>query len=81
MNKRIIYPDGQGGIAVLIPSTALSLEAVARKDVPQGVPYRIIERAEMPGDRTFRDAWEADFSNPDGFGDPKGWRNEQEQQA
>jgi len=64
----IIYPNETGGITVVIPTGELPLEDVAQKDVPAGTPYIIINRDDMPGDLTFRDAWEADFSNPDGYG-------------
>lgn len=66
--KRIIYPTPEGGIAIVAPSGELPLEEVARKDVPAGVPYKIIDAADVPTDRTFRSAWEADISNPDGVG-------------
>lgn len=52
----------------MTPSDWISVEDVARKDVPAGVPYKIIDTAELPSDRIFRNAWEADFSNPDGYG-------------
>jgi hypothetical protein len=58
MNKRIIYPTPNGGVAVVIPSSELPIEAVAAKDVPAGVPYQIVDVSEIPSDRTFRDAWE-----------------------
>jgi hypothetical protein len=64
---KIIYPSGSG-IAILHPTGELPLEEVARKDVPAGVPYLIINDTDIPADRTFRDAWEADFSNPHGYG-------------
>lgn len=68
--KRIIYPNDEGGLCVVIPSpnTKLTIEQLALKDVPAGKPYKIIEDSDVPTDRTFRNAWEADFSNPDGFG-------------
>ena len=68
--KRIIYPNGNGGIAVLIPALdcGLTLEQIAKKDVPTGLPYKIIDTADVPSDRTFRNAWEADFSTFDGVG-------------
>lgn len=68
--KRIIYPNDESGICVVIPSpnTKLTIEQLAQKDVPAGKPYKIIEDSDVPTDRTFRNAWEADFSNPDGFG-------------
>lgn len=68
MEKRIIYPTATG-IAVVIPSGEVPIEIVARKDVPPGVPYRIISVADIPEDRTFRAAWEADFSHPHGYGE------------
>lgn len=67
-NQRIIYPTAEGGIAVIIPTGELPIENVAQKDVPAGAPYLITSTDEVPSDRTFRGAWEADFSNPDGHG-------------
>lgn len=77
MTKRIIYPTPTG-IAIIIPTDELPIEVVARKDVPQGVAYRIIDTATVPTDRTFRSAWEADFTSPDGFGDPATYWTEKE---
>jgi len=66
----IIYKTDEGGVAVIIPAPEcpLLIEEIAKKDVPTGVPYLIIDSSELPADREFRDAWEADFSNPDGYG-------------
>ena len=66
--KRIIYPTPEGGVAVVVPTGELPIEEVARKDVPAGVPFNIIDADDMPSDRTFRSAWEADITNPDGVG-------------
>lgn len=63
----VIYPTSSG-IAVIHPAGDLSVHDVARKDVPAGVPYRIIDRSELPPSREFRNAWTADFSSPDGYG-------------
>lgn len=38
------------------------------KDVPNGVPYRIIYKDQLPEDMRFFGAWRADFSEPDGHG-------------
>lgn len=65
---KIIYPNGQGGIAVIHPTGELPLLEVARKDVPAGEPFLIIEGSDIPEDRSTRAAWEADFTNPDGHG-------------
>ena len=78
MNQRIIYPTDDG-VAVLIPTGELELTEVARKDVPAGKPYKIVDVADIPSDRTFRGAWEADFTNPDGVGiGADAWFAEQE---
>lgn len=68
--RLIIYPNDDGGVSVVHPSphTKYTVEQIALKDVPAGQPYRIIEDTEIPTDRTFREAWEADFSEPEGFG-------------
>ena len=60
MNKRIIYPNENGGVAILIPSPNWggSIEELAAKDVPAGKPYKIVNVSEIPSDRTFRNAWE-----------------------
>ena len=52
---RIIYPTDDGGVAVIIP--AESVEA-AMKDIPIGAEYSIVSAADIPSDRTFRNAWE-----------------------
>jgi len=60
MNQRIIYPTDEGGVAVIIPASecGLTIEQIAAKDVPQGTPYQIVDVADIPSDRTFRNAWE-----------------------
>jgi len=60
MDKRIIYPTDDGGVAVIIP--AESVEA-AMKDIPTGKPYKIVDAADIPTDREFRNAWTADFTD------------------
>jgi hypothetical protein len=60
MNQRIIYPTDDGGVAVIVPAPecGLSIEAIAAKDVPAGKPFKIVNVADVPSDRTFRGAWE-----------------------
>ena len=59
-NPRIIYPTPEGGVAIIIPAPdcELTIEQIAAKDVPAGVPYSIVDAADIPSDRTFRNAWE-----------------------
>ena len=62
--KLIIYPNDNGGIVILTPAPecGLSLAEIAAKDVPAGKPHKIVDAADIPADRIFRDAWTADFS-------------------
>lgn len=57
-----------GNLNIVIPSGEVNLEDVALKDVPSGVAYKIVNISDIPEDRTYRGAWEADMSNPDGYG-------------
>jgi hypothetical protein len=59
-NLRIIYPTPEGGVAIIVPAVecGLTIEQIAAKDVPAGVPFRIVEADTIPTDRTFRAAWE-----------------------
>lgn len=59
MNKRIIYPNGNGGVAIVVPAPNLeiTIEELATQVVPKGVEYQIVDVADIPEDRTFRDAW------------------------
>lgn len=61
-NYRIIYPNDDNGISVIIPAPGISQERVIQ-DVPLGKPYLIIDLAEIPADRLFRNAWTADFTD------------------
>lgn len=62
MDKRIIYPSDEGGVAIIIPSPEYladhTIEELAEKDVPAGKPFKIVDVADIPSDRTFRNAWE-----------------------
>ena len=73
MNQRIIYQTDDGNVAVVIPSDEVlekhTIEEVANKDVPSGKPYKILDVADIPTDRTFRNAWDVDESTlTDGVG-------------
>jgi hypothetical protein len=66
MDKRIIYATNEG-VVIIIPTGEVPIEEVAHKDVPAGVPYQIVDASDIPIDREFRNAWEADII-PDGVG-------------
>ncbi len=71
--KRVIYRNEEGGMVVLIPAPEAlekyTLEQIAEKDVPEGVPYKIVDVSEIPSDRAFRNAWEIEEAElTDGVG-------------
>jgi hypothetical protein len=64
LDKRIIYPTDEGGVAIVIPAPEWlaqegnTIQKLAEKDVPAGKPFKIIDVSDIPTDRTFRNAWE-----------------------
>lgn len=60
MNQRIIYPNDEGGVSVIVPApqSGLTIEEIAARVVPKGKPFKIINASDIPSDRTFRNAWE-----------------------
>lgn len=74
MDIRIIYQLPEKPVSIITPCyCGLTAEEVGKKDVPAGVPFWIIAAADVPEDRTFRDAWRLDMSaigEPAGFGAP-----------
>lgn len=62
----------------MTPSGVFSTFETARKDVPAGTPFIITTLDELPSYWS-QEAWEVDFSNPDGFGiGSDAWFAEQE---
>ena len=70
MDQRIIYQTPEGGVAVIIPADCgLTIEEIAAKDVPTGKPYRIVDAADIPTDREWRNEWAVDEADlTDGVG-------------
>jgi len=58
-DKRIIYPNDDGGVSIVAPAPdcELSLEQITEKNVPAGKPYQVLNVSEIPDDRTYRNAW------------------------
>ena len=71
MDKRIIYKNTDGTIGIIIPADCgLTIEQIAKKDVPTGKAYKIVDVSEISSDRTFRDAWTIDEAElTDGVGE------------
>tara|TARA_Y100000401_G_C8292623_1_gene209595 strand:+ start:60 stop:308 length:249 start_codon:yes stop_codon:yes gene_type:complete len=72
MASRIIYIEDDGTLSIVSPclneinpATGINFtaEEVAKKDVPKGKKYKIIEDSDIPyNEREFRGAWTCDES-------------------
>ena len=58
-DKRIIYTQDNGSVAIVIPADncTLTVEQIRDKDVPSGKTAYIVDKSVVPLDRSFRDAW------------------------
>jgi hypothetical protein len=67
--NRIIYKNNEGGVSVIIPTQedldAHGLMAIAIKDVPSGRKFKLVDAADIPSDRSERDAWTVDEADLD----------------
>jgi len=71
MSQVIVYNQPNGVLAIIYPNLAcgLTIEQIASKDVPFGLPYKIIDSSDIPEDRTWRNSWTADNADlTDGVG-------------
>ena len=72
MDKRIIFKNTDGSVGIIVPiiESGFTLEQIAKKDVPTGLNYKIVDVSEISSDRTFRDAWTIDEAElTDGVGE------------
>ena len=77
---KIVYLQDNGIAALVTPITTainpstgnlFTIEEIAKKDVPSGYKYKIIEDSDVPVERAFRDAWvvkESDLTDGTGEG-------------
>ena len=58
-DKSIVYIDSDGTLSIIHPSDKciLTVEEIAKKDVPTGLKYKIVNTSDIPTDRAFRNAW------------------------
>jgi hypothetical protein len=73
MTQVIIYNQDNGVVAVIIPTQEAleqhGIQAIAIKDVPAGKRYKLVDAADIPADRSQRDAWTVDEADlTDGIG-------------
>ena len=59
---RIIYKTLENTVTVIVPSSSWggTMEELARKDVPSGLEYKIVEDSVIPTDWSLRNSWEVD---------------------
>ena len=72
--KRIIYKNPDNSVSIIIPAPealqSMTIEQIAKKDVPTGYKYKIVDVSEVPSDREFRNAWSIDEAElTDGVGE------------
>lgn len=61
--EKIVFKNLDGSVGIITPSPKWqgTLEELAKKDVPNGLEWRIVGADKLPCDRTFRDAWTDDL--------------------
>ena len=63
---KIVYKNESGGVSIITPTPEalehMTIDEIALRDVPTGLPFAIVEDSEIPTDRTYRDAWVVDES-------------------
>jgi hypothetical protein len=73
MSQIICYENENGGVSVVIPADEFlsrrkypdspdnfethTIQDIIDKDVPKGVNYVVMDKSDIPNDRTFRQAW------------------------
>tara|TARA_R100001460_G_scaffold105920_1_gene152955 strand:+ start:905 stop:1141 length:237 start_codon:yes stop_codon:yes gene_type:complete len=77
--SKIVYLQDDGVVAIITPilkdinpetNKVWTVEEIAKKDVPTGFKYKIVEDSDISTDRTFRGAWTVAESNlTDGVGE------------
>tara|TARA_Y100001937_G_scaffold27180_1_gene38987 strand:+ start:112 stop:345 length:234 start_codon:yes stop_codon:yes gene_type:complete len=75
---KIIFVGEEGNVCIMHPvlkeinpetGKVWTVEEIAKKDVPTGKKYKIVEDSEILTDRSFRDAWVVDEADlTDGVG-------------
>lgn len=83
MLKGIYKSEEFDTVTILIPTQEIvekfdseyeGVFAICEKDVPENVPFWIVDITKEMEDTTFRDAWEIDYDKagePDGYGNSK----------
>lgn len=70
---KILHNNIDGNLVITTPSDiaigSMNIDDIAKKVVPDGLPYKIVEDNEIPDDRENRNFWNVDSSElTDGTG-------------
>ena len=73
MDQVIVFNQENGVPCILIPTQEAlenhSIEDIAKKDVPSGKPFKIINASDLPSEEYPQESWSIDDSDlTDGFG-------------
>lgn len=73
MAEVIVYKQDNGVVSIVRPTedalSFMTIQEIAEKDVPTGKPYKIIDDADLPADRSQRNGWTVDDAQlTDGVG-------------
>jgi hypothetical protein len=70
MTKLVFYPNNDGGVTMIRPDLReISAYQCGRKSAPKDAPFVIVNEGDVPfNNLQYYNAWEVDFSNPDGYG-------------
>lgn len=71
MEQRIVYQNDDGGVSVIAPNYAGGYTVEdAKAAIPAGKPYKVVDVADIPADRSERMAWTVDPADlTDGVGE------------
>ena len=72
--EKIIFENNDGSVGIIHPIVLEhGIDALAKKDVPSGLPYWIVDESSLPQTKEYRDAWCIDH---DAMGEPHGHGHE-----
>ena len=58
LDQRIVYVEDDGVLAIVIPCNPnKTIEELKAKSVPDGKTSYIVDKSNIPSDRSFRNAW------------------------
>ena len=58
LDKRIVYVQDDGVLAIVMPANPnKTIEQIKAKAVPEGKTSYIVNKSDIPTDRSFRNAW------------------------